>query len=71
MTDDTLAPELDRVARAYVARHVADTAFVDAVLVARGEGRTLEEIGDAAGLTKQRIGQIIAKHQKPDTPEGV
>lgn len=60
--NDVLPPELDKVARTYTARLAADAAFLDAVLAARGEGRTLEEIGDAAGLTKQRIGQIIAKH---------
>lgn len=64
MTDDLLPPELDAVARTYVARRDADRAFIDAVLAARGQGRTLEEIGDAAGLTKQRVGQIIAKHEK-------
>lgn len=62
LTNDTLPRELDAVASSYTARLVADQAFIDAVLVARGAGRTLEEIGDAAGLSKQRIGQIIAKH---------
>lgn len=62
MTDDVLPPELDAVARTYAARLAAESAFLDAVIVARGQGRTLEEIGDAAGLTKQRIGQILAKY---------
>ncbi len=35
-----------------------------AIMIARAEGQTLQEIGDGLGLTSQRIGQIVKKAQR-------
>lgn len=65
MTDDPLPPELDAVARTMAARLDADSDFTEAVVAARAAGHTLEAIGDACGLTRQRIQQIVKDHLYP------
>jgi hypothetical protein len=62
---DLVARAAATKARAAERKHDADAALVDAVMAAREAGETLEAIGDAAGLTKQRVGQIIAGHRAP------
>lgn len=59
---------LSAVAKAAEAKASANTALVDAIREARVGGAGLAEIGGAAGLTKQRVGQIINQVLKEVKP---
>lgn len=61
----TLTRDLHRVARAAEAVGRAIVKRDDAIRKARAHGRTLEAIGAAAGLTKQRVHQLTSS--KPST----
>lgn len=47
------------VSEAAVEKTSANTALIDAIREARVGGAGLAQIGEAAGLTKQRVGQIL------------
>ena len=55
---------LKAVSEAAEAKTSASTALVVAITEARKGGVGLAQIGEAAGLTKQRVGQIL-KEVKP------
>jgi hypothetical protein len=51
---------LDAVATAAREREQAQAKLRAAIIAARDSGETLDDIGKAAGLTRQRIAQIVA-----------
>lgn len=54
-----------RAVRRAASRTTESRAALDAAIrQARAEGATLREIGDAAGLTPQRIDQILKQNPK-------
>jgi len=52
---------LQKITRARVRREKAERDLSAAVLEARAAGATLQQIADAAGVTRQRIYQIMKK----------
>ncbi len=51
--------DVDRVRSLAVKRREADEAFRQAVVIARASGETLRTIATAAGLSDERIRQIL------------
>ena len=50
---------LREIARLWPDRRVAPAARIDAIRAARSEGHTFAEIGDALGITRQAVHQLL------------
>ena len=55
--------DLQRVARAAVRAAEARQELKQAILLARASGETLDAIARAAGVSRQRVGQILREEQ--------
>lgn len=61
MADD-VSRHLQHVHDCAKARHEADTDFIESVLHAVRSGASQRQVGDAAGLSHARIGQIVRRY---------
>lgn len=62
----TAARSLARIRQDAEGVHVARARLRSSILRARGKGARIQDIADAAGLTKGRISQIL--HENPPSP---
>jgi DNA-directed RNA polymerase sigma subunit (sigma70/sigma32) len=60
--------DLDRVTRATEALEEARAALREAMKRAKDSGETFEDIGKAAGVTRQRAWQIVNEAREPRHP---
>lgn len=60
--DEMAQKDLRRVARARDQVEQAEKERVDAIVAARRSGETLRDIAEVAGLSHQRIHQILRKN---------
>jgi transcriptional regulator with XRE-family HTH domain len=58
-------PELVDIREAVAARAAADVAIADGMRAARQAGFTLQQIADAAGVTRQRVYQVLGATGRP------
>ena len=66
---DGAVEELDAVREARAERDAADAGFLAAVLAAHDAGASYRTIAEYAGLSHQRIAQIVTEH-RPASPAG-
>lgn len=66
---DGAVEELDTVKAARAERDAADAGFLAAVLAAHDAGASYRTIAEYAGLSHQRIAQIVTEHRGA-SPEG-
>lgn len=56
--------DLRRVARAASELHRSQAGLVDAILAARASGETYRDIAEAAGLSHQRVWQLVNERRR-------
>lgn len=62
--------DLRKVAKARARLQQAEADLVEAIMLARAAGETLRDIGEYAGLSHQRVHEIVRQEERRRSEDG-